>query len=140
MSEIQKEIDAKVAALPAMIRSVFGRDGGVQWPIIDTQALSFDLVNELRNKTHGDLFLIGVEVADHIRYTNSEAYFTENDGKEGALYPFFDVSFSASGRESGFVGTLFGMDVFTHPDIVPNVFACVKQGNKPMAVIGYVKL
>jgi len=126
------------AEIPRIIREVFGPQGFRSWPTLDTQPLSIELANELRNKSQGDLYVVGTDVADYIRYTNSEEYFEEHG--ESLLAPWADIHQSKSGREVGYVGMLLGLEIYTHPDLSQNVFVCIKQGSKPQAVVGYVKL
>uniref|UniRef100_A0AB39CE45 Uncharacterized protein n=1 Tax=Pseudomonas phage HRDY3 TaxID=3236930 RepID=A0AB39CE45_9VIRU len=125
-----------------IIREVFGAELTKQWPILDRepQPLTIELANDLRNKSAGNLFLMGTDIADYVRFTNSEEYFMLNDGAEGALHPWFDVHHSKSGREAGYVGMLMGIEVYTHPSLPQNVFICLQHGTKQNAVIGHVKI
>lgn len=136
----EKKVGTLSEEIPRIIREVFGPQGTKQWPTLDTQPLSIELANELRNKSLGNLFLMGTDVADYVRYTNSEDYFAQNEGAEGALQPWFDVGQSQSGRESGYVGTLLGIEVYTQAGLPQNVFICLSHGSKTNAVVGYVKL
>lgn len=114
----------------------FGADS--PWPIIDTQELSYDLLNKIRNASNASLFIVGAELADHLRYIQSEEYF-ETHG-ESPLSPWLDVDHSKSGRESGYVGMVMGLEIYSHPDLAPNMLVGVQLGVKATAVIGYVKI
>jgi len=124
--------------IPRIVREVFGPQGSKPWPTLNTQPLTIELASELRNKSQGDLYVVGTGLADYIRHTNSEEYFAEHG--ESLLAPWADIHQSKSGREAGYVGMLLGLEIYTHPDLSQNVFICIKQGSKPQAVVGYVQL
>lgn len=108
------------------------------WPIIDTQELSYELLNKIRNASNANVLIVGAELADHIRYIEGEEYFAEHG--ESPLTPWADIDHSKSGRESGYVGMVMGLEIYSHPDIAPNMIVGVKLGVKATAVIGYVKI
>lgn len=108
------------------------------WPIIDTQELSYELLNNIRNASNASIFIVGTELADHIRYIEGEEYFEAHG--ESPLTPWADIHQSKSGRESGYVGMVMGLEIYTHPDLAPNMIVGVKLGVKATAVIGYVKI
>lgn len=124
-------------AIPKIVRELnIGPES--PWPIIDTQALSFDLLNNIRNASHANIFIVGAELADHLRYIQGEDYFEAHG--ESPLSPWLDVDHSKSGREAGYVGMVLGLEIYAHPDLAPNMIVGVKLDAKATAVIGYVKI
>lgn len=126
-----------IEAIPRIVREL-DINSESPWPIIDTQALSFDLLNKIRNDARAHMFLVGAELADHIRYIEGEEYFEAHG--ESPLTPWADISTLKSGRESGYVGMVMGLEIYAHPDIAPNMIVGVHMGVKATAVIGYVKI
>lgn len=124
-------------AIPKIVRELdIGPDS--PWPIIDTQEMSYELLNKIRNDSRADVLLVGTELADHIRYIEGEEHFAEHG--ESPLTPWADIDHSKSGRESGYVGMVMGLEIYSHPDLAPNMIVGVKLGVKATAVIGYVKI
>lgn len=108
------------------------------FPLIDTQDLSFDLLNNIRNHSSASVFVFGTDLADHVRFISTEEYFAEHG--ENVLYPWADISPLKSGRAAGYVGMIMGLEVYSSPDIPPNMILGVNKGNTKQAAIGYVKI